>query len=48
MNLPTQSKPVQRETSAASQSKGIAPSSCGCPIACVGACVMGRCLGQCI
>jgi hypothetical protein len=49
MNLPKQAAPVARQVTASQlTNKGVAASDCGCSIACVGACVMGRCLGYCI
>jgi hypothetical protein len=49
MHLPKQSAPVARNvTTATSSSKGIAPSDCGCPIKCLGACVLGHCVGICL
>jgi len=49
MNLPKQSAPVARNISvSASPAKGIAPSDCGCPIKCLGVCVLGHCVGVCL
>ncbi len=49
MNLPIQSQPVNRQSTATSSAnKGIAPSDC-CPdgTACGGVCFFGQCLGYC-
>jgi hypothetical protein len=48
MNLPKQTRPVSRQASTAPMSKSVTPSDCGCQIACIGACVLGKCLGYCI
>jgi len=49
MNLPKQSAPVARKVSASRMDQnGVKASDCGCPIACVGACVLGHCVGACI
>jgi hypothetical protein len=49
MNLPKQSAPIERKVSSSrTANKGVAASDCGCSIACVGACVMGHCIGYCL
>ena len=49
MTLPKQSTPVNRKaTPSKIEGKGVAPSDCGCPIKCLGACVLGHCVGVCL
>lgn len=52
MTLPMLAEPivrneVQSEPDPVVEGK-ISPSDCGCNIACIGACVLGNCIGQCI
>ena len=50
MNVPKQAQPIARQVTAqTSARKGIGPSSsCGCPNACIGVCVLGKCAGLCV
>jgi hypothetical protein len=48
MNLPKQAPPVSRQVSTMKTSAGVTASDCGCPIKCLGACVLGHCVGVCL
>jgi hypothetical protein len=50
MKLPKQSAPIARKASSArTVNKGVGASdSCGCDVACIGACAFGHCLGYCV
>jgi hypothetical protein len=47
MKSPKQSKPVSRKVSDLA-AQAAQSSSCGCPVACIGPCVFGKCIGVCV
>ncbi len=49
MKSPIQTAPIRRAPSARTAVSGVSPlGSCGCPIACIGPCVFGTCVGVCV
>jgi len=50
MSLPKQASPVTRQQSLQNYAGGKVAASdrCGCPIACIGPCILGSCTGICI
>lgn len=49
MKLPKQSAPIARKVSSSrTANKGVGASDCNCPIACLGQCVFGHCVGVCL